>query len=171
MAYICTTDTPVGPFTVIATDDDAVLASGWTDHRDRLIGYVAETLQPRQITRRADDAPPIVAVAAYHDGDVTAPEAVAVRHASGPFRAAAWDVLRAVGAGEVISYTELARRAGSPQAVRAAGSACARNPAALFIPCHRVRRTDGALGGFGYGLAVKRWLLAHEGVDGTDLPL
>ncbi|MFY9265749.1 MAG: MGMT family protein, partial [Solirubrobacterales bacterium] len=46
--------------------------------------------------------------------------------------------------------------------VRAAGTACGTNAAALFVPCHRVLRTDGSLGGFGWGLPVKEWLLAHE---------
>ena len=52
--------------------------------------------------------------------------------------------------------------AGRPAAIRAAAQACARNAAALFVPCHRVLRTDGSLGGFRWGLDVKKWLLAHE---------
>lgn len=165
MAYVSTTDTPVGPFTVIATDDDTVLASGWTDDAERLRGYIADPLVPQRISRRDGPAAPIAAVTAYHDGDLDAPDDVTVRYATGPFRTAAWEVLRSVAAGQVISYSELARRAGSPRAVRAAGSACARNPAALFVPCHRVERSDHSLGGFGYGVTVKRWLLAHEGAE------
>jgi methylated-DNA-[protein]-cysteine S-methyltransferase len=61
-----------------------------------------------------------------------------------------------------VSYTELAAKAGRPEAVRAAASACARNAAALFVPCHRVLRSDGSLGGFRWGTTVKRWLLEHE---------
>ena len=61
-----------------------------------------------------------------------------------------------------MTYTEYAAKAGRPLAVRAAAAACARNAAALFVPCHRVVRTDGGLGGFRWGLPVKRWLLAHE---------
>jgi methylated-DNA-[protein]-cysteine S-methyltransferase len=72
----------------------------------------------------------------------------------------AWRVLREVR--EPITYTELAARAGRPAAVRAAAQACARNAAALFVPCHRVLRNDGTLGGFRWGLPVKRWLLNHE---------
>lgn len=60
------------------------------------------------------------------------------------------------------SYTELAAKAGRPRAVRAAAAACARNPAALFVPCHRVLRSDGSLGGFRWGLPAKRWLLDYE---------
>ena len=65
-------------------------------------------------------------------------------------------------AGEPVSYTELAARTGNPAANRAAAQACARNAAALFVPCHRVIRTDGTLGGFRWGLPAKRWLLDHE---------
>jgi methylated-DNA-[protein]-cysteine S-methyltransferase len=64
--------------------------------------------------------------------------------------------------GRPVSYTEFAARAGNPTAVRGAAQACARNAAALFVPCHRVLRADGTLGGFRWGLPVKRWLLEHE---------
>lgn len=171
MAYLTTTDTPIGPFTVIADDDDTVLGSGWTADPDRLLGYISADLRPQTVTRRDGPSPVADAIAAYHDGDVTAPDAIAVRHAAGPFLTSAWAALRKIPPGEAISYSELARRAGSPAAVRAAGSACARNPSALFIPCHRVRRGDGTLGGFGYGLPVKRWLLDHEGASGHDARL
>ena len=75
----------------------------------------------------------------------------------------AWDVLRTVQAGAPVTYSEYASMSGRPAAVRAAASACARNSAALFVPCHRVIRIGGNLGGFRWGLDVKRWLLAHEG--------
>ena len=64
--------------------------------------------------------------------------------------------------GATVSYTEIARRAGSVRAVRAAGSACARNPLPVVVPCHRVVRSDGALGGYVGGLAAKRTLLELE---------
>jgi methylated-DNA-[protein]-cysteine S-methyltransferase len=70
--------------------------------------------------------------------------------------------MRRVPAGETISYTKLAAEAGNPKAVRAAGSACAQNLIAPIVPCHRVLRTDGSLGGYYYGLPAKQWLLAHE---------
>lgn len=162
MAYVATTQTPIGPFTVVADDDETVLASGWTDDGDRLLGYIAADLRPGAVVERAGGSPVIDAVDAYHNGELSAPDAIAVSYAAGPFMTAAWGAMRKIAAGEVISYRELARRSGSPNAIRAAGSACARNPSALFIPCHRIRRGDGTLGGFGYGLDIKRWLLAHE---------
>ncbi|MFC3241565.1 methylated-DNA--[protein]-cysteine S-methyltransferase [Gordonia humi] len=61
-----------------------------------------------------------------------------------------------------VTYTRLAELAGNAAAVRGAASCCARNAAALFVPCHRVVRSDGTLGGFRYGLDVKRSLLDRE---------
>lgn len=70
-----------------------------------------------------------------------------------------------VKAGKVISYAELAERAGSPAAVRAAGSACAKNAIVLIVPCHRIVKTGGALGNYAYGLDKKGWLLRHEAIN------
>ncbi|HVE67861.1 MAG TPA: methylated-DNA--[protein]-cysteine S-methyltransferase [Solirubrobacteraceae bacterium] len=66
--------------------------------------------------------------------------------------------------GGALTYTEVASKAGNPRAVRAAGSALGANPIPIVVPCHRVLRTGGALGGYGGGLERKRWLLEHEGV-------
>lgn len=81
------------------------------------------------------------------------------------FQRRVWRVIAAIPRGQVISYAELARRAGNPRAVRAAAQACGANPVPLLVPCHRVIASDGTLGGFGGGLAMKRILLAREGVD------
>jgi methylated-DNA-[protein]-cysteine S-methyltransferase len=64
--------------------------------------------------------------------------------------------------GRPLSYAEFAAALGQPSAVRAAASICARNAPALFVPCHRVLRSDGSLGGFAWGLDVKRSLLSRE---------
>jgi methylated-DNA-[protein]-cysteine S-methyltransferase len=80
----------------------------------------------------------------------------------GPFAVRAWVAMRKLRRGQVISYAELASRAGSPRALRAAGQACARNDIPLFIPCHRVLGSGGQLGGFSCGLAWKKLLLARE---------
>ena len=108
---------------------------------------------------------------AYFDGDLTAIDAVAVRqHTDGAFLATAWAALRTVGPGHPVSYTGLAALAGRPAAVRATAQACARNTVALFVPCHRVLRSDGSLGGFRWGVQVKRWLLDHEQPARPALP-
>jgi methylated-DNA-[protein]-cysteine S-methyltransferase len=102
------------------------------------------------------------AARAYHDGDLAAIDGIPVRQRSGDFLMHAWEVLRSVEPGAPVTYAGYAQLAGRPAAVRAAASACARNAAALFVPCHRVVRTDGGLGGFRWGTDVKRWLLDHE---------
>ena len=153
-----TIDTPVGPFTILARGD-AVVAAGFTTDADELLGMTD--------SRPGGDADLELiekAVRAYFDGDLTAIDAVPVAQRNGGvFLSHARNVLRTVPAGAPITYTEYARRSGRPVAVRAAAQACARNAAALFVPCHRVVRTDGGLGGYRWGIHVKRWLLAHEG--------
>ncbi|WP_433871434.1 methylated-DNA--[protein]-cysteine S-methyltransferase [Saccharopolyspora sp. CA-218241] len=162
-----TTGTPAGPFTAVVDGDGAVLASGWTDRLDALLPQVSPALRG-DCTEVADLGAVTRAVHAYHDGEIGAVDGVPVRQRSGAFLEHAWDVLREVRAGEPVSYAEFAALAGRPAAVRAAASACARNAAALFVPCHRVLRTDGSLGGFRWGLDVKRWLLAHETRPGRE---
>lgn len=78
------------------------------------------------------------------------------------FQTRVWKLLLSVREGEVVSYTELARRLGEPKAVRAVASACGRNRIAVLIPCHRVLRSDGSLGGYRWGLDRKRKLLERE---------
>lgn len=78
------------------------------------------------------------------------------------FQQRVWQALREVPVGETVSYAEIARRIGAPQAVRAVAGACAANTLAVAIPCHRVVRNDGALSGYRWGLARKRTLLARE---------
>jgi AraC family transcriptional regulator, regulatory protein of adaptative response / methylated-DNA-[protein]-cysteine methyltransferase len=78
------------------------------------------------------------------------------------FQQRVWRALREIPAGETRSYTQIAKRVGSPGAVRAVGSACGKNPVAVVVPCHRVIRDDGELGGYRWGLDRKRALLARE---------
>ena len=162
--FACTA-TPPGPFTVVVTTgpdgEDVVLASGWTDDVSDLLPVVHRSLRPTWV-ERADTLPVLDVVAAFTAGDVAAIDTVPVRQRSGPFLTDAWEVLRTVPAGQPDTYAEFAARCGRPSAVRAAAGACARNAAALFVPCHRVLATGGGLGGFRWGTPVKRWLLDHE---------
>ena len=99
----------------------------------------------------------------YFAGDISALNSIQVRQPGAPFSQAAWKAMKKVKPGAVISYADLADRAGSPAAVRAAGSACAKNAIVLIVPCHRIVKTGGALGNYAYGLSKKEWLLRHEG--------
>jgi O-6-methylguanine DNA methyltransferase len=159
--YTTTIPTPPGPLTLIASDD-AVLACGWTSDPETLLPLIGPTLRPAALTTRRDLGAFTRAVGDYVAGDVTAIDAVPVAQAASPFLERAWAELRSIPPGAPETYAQLAARSGRPTAIRAAGSACARNPIALIVPCHRIVRTGGGLGGFAYGLDVKRWLLDHE---------
>lgn len=153
-----TIPTPAGPFTVLADADDTVHAAGFTPDPAFLAGMLNAPVPEQGAHDRVAER-----VAAYFAGDLTALDDVTVLYRpTGPFRTAAWDAMRAVKAGDTISYTELAATAGNPAAVRAAGSACASNAIALFVPCHRIVRSDGSSKNFLYGLECKATLLAHE---------
>jgi methylated-DNA-[protein]-cysteine S-methyltransferase len=103
------------------------------------------------------------ALAAYFDGDVDALEGINAQADHGTeFQRSVWKCLREIRAGETMSYGELAVRVGVPGAARAVGMANASNPIALIVPCHRVIRAGGAIGGYGFGPETKRWLLDHE---------
>jgi AraC family transcriptional regulator of adaptative response/methylated-DNA-[protein]-cysteine methyltransferase len=84
------------------------------------------------------------------------------------FQQAVWAELMRIPPGETRSYAQIAAAVGRPGAVRAAGSANGANTVAVLIPCHRVVRSDGTLGGYAYGLERKAALLAREATRGTD---
>lgn len=102
------------------------------------------------------------ALAAYAGGDVTALDGLAVEQPGTEFRQAAWDGLRRIAPGEPLSYGGFAEAIGKPSAVRAAGTACAKNLAAVVVPCHRVVKSDGSAGSYLYGAEAKQALLEHE---------
>ncbi|WP_216897319.1 methylated-DNA--[protein]-cysteine S-methyltransferase [Nocardia alni] len=161
-ADFATIETPIGPFTTLIDADGAVLASGWTADAEGLRLLVSPRLRPTELRRHDSLGEVTRAVEKYHAGDLFVIDEIPVRQMSGPFLTHAWEVLRKIPAGNPLTYTAFARLSGRPEAVRAAANACARNAAALFVPCHRILRTDGTLGGFRWGLPVKSWLIEHE---------
>ncbi|WP_194409231.1 methylated-DNA--[protein]-cysteine S-methyltransferase [Microbacterium cremeum] len=162
-ATIQTLDTPDGAFTLLADDAGRVLASGWTDDADRIVGRLRPADRPatvRGIPAHETDA--AAAVVAYYEGETGAIDRIPVLQHGTTMQRAGWEALRRIAPGRPLTYAEFAAELGSPHAVRAAASICARNAPALFVPCHRVLRTGGALGGFAWGLEVKQSLLARE---------
>ena len=157
-----TMETPAGPLTVVMGPSGAVRAAGFTTEVDELLPLIHPSLAAD--AEPADDVGPVTEqVRSYLDGDLAALDAVAVeQHTGGEFMSYAWQVMRDIKPGSPVTYSEFARLAGRPAAIRAAAAACARNPVALFTPCHRVLRLDGSLGGYRWGLDVKRWLLNFE---------
>lgn len=166
------TETDMGPFSFLTDHEGRVVSSGWTlEPRDLLARLHSAGL--RQAVKLREGACPHIdkAIEAYHSGDFSALDTVPVFQTGSEWYREVWRVLRQVPPGEVLSYAELAQSAGRPRAVRAAASACARNAVALFVPCHRVLRSDGHIGGFAWGESIKYSLLVHEGVNTRQLAL
>ncbi|WP_314422335.1 methylated-DNA--[protein]-cysteine S-methyltransferase [uncultured Microbacterium sp.] len=163
-AIIQTIETPDGPFTILADEQQRVLSSGWTADQATIVARLAPRGRPTEVRERETDA--AAAARAFYAGDLTAIDAVAVTQTGTMLQLAGWSALREIEPGEPLTYTSFAARLGNPRAVRAAASICARNAPALFVPCHRVLRTDGTLGGFAWGLDVKASLLEREAARG-----
>lgn len=159
-ATVQTVDTPDGAFTLIADDHGQVLASGWSDDHQAVRARIHPAIRPRTLVEGITEAGG--AVTDYYSGDLDAVTAVPVRQRGTELQQRGWAALREIPPGEPISYTDFARLLGRTGAVRPAASICARNAPALFVPCHRILRTDGTLGGFAWGTAVKRSLLDRE---------
>ncbi|MCR2793649.1 methylated-DNA--[protein]-cysteine S-methyltransferase [Microbacterium sp. zg.Y625] len=159
-ALIETVDTADGPFTIVADSEGRVLSSGWTADAEAMMARIHPALRPETVREGATDA--AGAVLAYYAGDLHAIDRVTVVQQGTALQRAGWDALRRIEPGQPLTYTAFAAAMGQPAAVRAAASICARNAPALFVPCHRVLRADGSLGGFAWGLHIKRALLVHE---------
>ena len=172
---IATTDTPIGTLSLAATPAGLVRV-GFPREGDTFAEELAAHLSPRvaELPARLDDARR--QLDEYFEGRRRRFElTVDLALAHGFRRLVLEQLFETVGFGQTLSYMQLAERAGSPRASRAVGSAMATNPVPIVVPCHRVLRTGGSLGGYGGGLEVKRWLLALEGGDGpggqASLPL
>lgn len=155
----CTLDTPVGPLTLVS-EGEALVAGGFCAP-DVLAARLTPTRR-EAVRPRAELGPLSRAVARYLAGEIDALDAIPVSQPGTPLQQELWTALRAIPAGQVRTYTELAAATSRPDAVRAAGTACGRNLVSPVVPCHRAQRRDGSLAGYYWGLDVKRWLLAHE---------
>lgn len=157
-----TVDSPVGSLLVAATRDGVVRVAFEVEDHERVLESLGTTIGPRilrggerldVLARELDD------YFAGHRRGFDVP--LDLRLARG-FRRAVLQHLEEIPYGATESYAQVAVAAGSPRAVRAVGSACATNPLPIVIPCHRVLRSDGALGGYLGGLPAKERLLALE---------
>jgi methylated-DNA-[protein]-cysteine S-methyltransferase len=133
-------------------DDEALL----TDLAERVSPRVLEAAAPLDEARRELDL--------YFEGRLTEFDLPLDWRLSKDFRRRVLRAIARIPYGQTRSYTQMARSAGNERAVRAAGSACGSNPLPLVVPCHRVLRSGGALGGYGGGLPMKEGLLRLEGV-------
>lgn len=123
--------------------------------------------EPPHNTMTTMGHPVELALRAYAEGDLAALDTIKVRQPGSPFRSRIWAELRNIAPGKPISYGELADIAGRPKAIRAAASGCATNQIPLIVPCHRVVRKDGTLGGYAFGVDIKTRLLRHEATHST----
>lgn len=153
--------TPIGDMMLIV-EDGALRLLEFADS-DRLDQYVKRQFGDAAIPQATNPAGMTEALRAYMAGDVGAIDGLAAKPRGTAFQERVWAELREIPAGETITYRELAKRAGRPKAVRAAGAANGQNPVSVVVPCHRVIGTDGTLTGYGGGLERKKWLLEHEG--------
>jgi methylated-DNA-[protein]-cysteine S-methyltransferase len=157
----CTVDSPIGPLLAAGTAAGLVtLAFG---DPDDVLETLARQVSPRILELPSRLDPARRQLDEYFEGRRHDFELALDRRLSRGFRAQVLAQLEHVPYGQVVTYGELASRAGSPRAFRAVGSAMATNPLPVVVPCHRVLRSGGKLGGYGGGLDAKRWLLRHEG--------
>jgi methylated-DNA-[protein]-cysteine S-methyltransferase len=156
---------PYAPLLVATTADGALACIVLGAHREKL-ERDAERADAEWVERPS--GPPSNAVRQvleYLHGDRREFD-LELRPTGTRFERAAWEALCAIPFGETRTYGEQARALGRPTAARAVGAANGRNPIPIVIPCHRVVGADGSLTGFGGGLPMKAWLLAHEDPQG-----
>lgn len=155
-------DSPIGPLLVAATTDGLVRVAFEREGHDAVLQSLADRVSPRILhapARLDEVARELDEYFAHRRRSFDVP--IDWRLSSG-FRATVLRHLRDVGYGHTASYATLAERAGNPKAVRAVGTACATNPLPVVVPCHRIVRSDGSLGGYLGGLDAKRLLLDLE---------
>lgn len=157
-----TMDSPVGVLLLARSAEGLIRLAFECEGTDAVLAQLARGTgaQPRQDPVRLSAAR--TELDEYFAGTRRAFDIALDRSLSSGFRARVQLAMSTIGYGQTLTYKGLAELAGSPRAVRAVGSACATNPLPIVVPCHRVLRSDGGLGGYAGGLDVKRTLLGLE---------
>ena len=163
VAY-CEVDSPVGPLLAVATDEGLVQLGYPNQPREAMLENLAARISPRLLEAPARLDPVRRELDEYFAGRRREFDLALDWRLTSGFRRRVLAETARIPFGETRSYTEMAASAGSPRAHRAAGSALGGNPIPIVVPCHRVLRSGGALGGYGGGLDVKVKLLELEGV-------
>jgi methylated-DNA-[protein]-cysteine S-methyltransferase len=157
-------DSPFGPLLLATTKRGLVRVGLPNQDADELLVDLADRVSPRVLEAPAQLDEVRRELDLYFDGKLDRFDLPLDWRLSSGFRQRVLRAIDRIPYGQTRSYTEMARNAGNERAVRAAGSACGSNPIPLVVPCHRVLRTGGALGGYGGGLPMKQALLELEGV-------
>ena len=156
-------DTPVGTLLLAATEQGVVRVAYEREDHDLVLVALAQKVSPRIMLSPGRLDPAARQLSEYFAGSRRSFDLpLDLRLATG-FRRSVLAHLPQIGYGHTESYTQVASAAGHPRAVRAVGSACATNPVPVIVPCHRVVRSDGLLGGYAGGASAKQSLLALEG--------
>ncbi len=157
-----TMESPVGRLLLAATDVGLVRVAYASEDHDRVLATLASGISPRVVRSPAALEAVARQLDEYFAGERrTFDLPVDLRFTRG-FRRGVLEHLREIPYGRTESYATVAVAAGSPRAVRAVGSACATNPLPVVVPCHRVVRTDGGMGGYLGGIEAKEYLLRLE---------
>ena len=157
--------TPIGRLLVVQGERGIVRVAFEEEPEDHVLADVAGRLGPRIVASDRELAAVRDVLDAYFAGEGDPHDLpVDLSFVAAPFRRSVLETLhREIGAGEVVTYGALAARSGRPRAYRAVGSAVARNPVPIFVPCHRVLPGGGGIGNYGGGPERKRALLELEG--------
>ena len=157
-------DSPFGPLLLAATPRGLVKLSLPGYDPEEALDDLAARISPRvlEAPARLDEARRVLDL--YFEGKLTVFDLPLDWQLSRDFRRRALRAIDRIPYGKTRSYAEIARSAGNERAVRAAGTACGANPIPIVVPCHRVLRSSGALGGYGGGLPMKEALLELEGI-------
>lgn len=157
-----TASTPVGVLLLAATEEGLVRVAYAREDHEAVLQDLARRISPRVLRAPARLAPAVRQLEEYFAGSRTRFDLPLDRSLSHGFRRLVQEHLPEIGYGRTESYGAVARSVGRPQAVRAVGTACATNPLPVVVPCHRVLRGDGGLGGYVGGLEAKAALLELE---------
>jgi methylated-DNA-[protein]-cysteine S-methyltransferase len=163
VAY-ATVDSPFGALLLAQTRRGLVRVGLPNQDADELLVDLSERVSPRVLEAPAELDEVRRELDLYFEGKLDRFDLPLDWRLSSGFRQRVLHAIARIPYGQTRSYTEMARKAGNERAVRAAGTACGSNPIPLVVPCHRVLRSGGALGGYGGGLPMKRALLELEGV-------
>ncbi len=155
-------DSPVGPLLLAATTDGLVRVAFAREDHDTVLQTLADRISPRVLHAPARLDAVARQLEEYFAHTRRAFDVVIDWRLSDGFRRTVLHHLPDIQYGQTASYANLAQRVGNPKAVRAVGTACATNPLPVVVPCHRIVRADGSLGGYLGGLDAKRVLLELE---------
>ena len=157
-----TVDSPVGSLLLAATDLGLVRVAYAIEDHEAVLQALADQISPRVLSSSARLDEVVRELDEYFEGRRRTFDVTLDWRLSKGFRSTVLHALPGIGYGHTASYADVAQLAGNPRAVRAVGSACATNPLPVVVPCHRVVRSDGAMGGYLGGVEAKRTLLGLE---------